>query len=209
MHIQSFVISPIGSNCYVLAESPEPGARAVLIDPGDRALTPVFEYIADRQFQVEAIWCTHGHFDHMLGVDVAREQYKVPVYLHRADIPVWDTAPEVTAQWLRQTVPPVAHPDIYWEEGTVVTLGDTRWNIIHTPGHSPGSVCIVGDQVAFTGDTLFAGSIGRTDFPLSSPEDMQASLQRLRTLPEDLRIYPGHGGPSSIGTECRTNPFFI
>ncbi|GMA51951.1 MBL fold hydrolase [Alicyclobacillus contaminans] len=207
MHIQAFVVSPIGSNCYVLAESETPGAQAVIIDPGHRDLQPVFDHIAKHQFEIVAIWCTHGHFDHMLGVDVARERYPVPVYLHKADLPVWDSAPQVCEMWLRQTVPPVRHPDSFWNDGTRVQLGRLEWTILHTPGHSPGSVCIVGDGVAFTGDTLFAGTIGRTDFPLSSPREMEASLARLQQLADDLVIYPGHGQHSTIGHEKRTNPF--
>ncbi len=125
----------------------------------------------------------------------ARKQYKVPVYLHRADIPVWDTAPEVTAQWLRQTVPPVAHPDIYWEEGTVVTLAHTLEHHTYTRVIRLEVFALSETRCAFTGDTLFAGSIRWNDFPLSSPEDMQASLQRLPNAARGSpRIYPGHGG---------------
>ncbi len=207
MHIQSFVISPIRSNCYVLAEADQPGAEAVIIDPGDINMQPVFQYIEEHKFRVVAIWCTHGHFDHVLGVDVARSRFPVQVYLHKADLVVWDQAPEVTAKWLGQHIEPIRHPDCYWDEGDVVRLGDTSWTIWHTPGHSPGSVCILGDGHAFTGDTLFAGTIGRTDFPTSDPAAMSRSLQRLRTWDDDIVIYPGHGPTSTIRAEKLHNPF--
>jgi glyoxylase-like metal-dependent hydrolase (beta-lactamase superfamily II) len=207
MHIQSFVISPIRSNCYVLAEDDVPGAEAVIIDPGDVNLEPVFQYIDAHQFRVVAIWCTHGHFDHMLGVDVARSRYAVPVYMHKADLVVWDQAPEVTAKWLGLHIEPIGHPDRYWDEGDVVQVGRTSWTIWHTPGHSPGSVCILGDGHAFTGDTLFAGTIGRTDFPTSDPAAMSESLRRLRTWDDAIVIYPGHGPESTIREEKLHNPF--
>lgn len=207
MKLSAFVISPIGSNCYVLAESEQPGAKAVVIDPGDTALQPVFNYINEHQFQVEAVWNTHGHFDHVMGVDLVRRKYNVPAYLHGLDVVVWDTMPEVTKQWLHRDVEPLSPPDQLWSGGDVATLGSLAFEIWHTPGHSPGSICLVGDEIAFTGDTLFAGSIGRTDFPLSSPEDMQSSLKRLLTLSDGLVVYPGHMRSSTIETERRTNPF--
>lgn len=207
MHIASFVISPIGSNCYVLAESEEPGAKAVIIDPGDIHLQPVFEYIEKNGFEITEIWCTHGHFDHVAGVEVARKQYPVPVYLHAADLEVWDGAPGAAERWLGQTIPPLGEPDVFWKDGDVVKVGDIEWNVWHTPGHSPGSVCLLSAEHAFTGDTLFAGTIGRTDFPASSPLDMQKSLDRLCTWDDAIQIFPGHGKSSTMSIEKRTNPF--
>jgi hydroxyacylglutathione hydrolase len=209
MKLASFVISPIGSNCYVLSESELAGSRAVIVDPGDTALEPVFAYIEANRFQLEAIWNTHGHFDHVMGVDLVRARYGVPAYLHAADVPVWDTMADVTQRWLQKRVEPLAPPDHLWSDGDVVELGSAQFQIWHTPGHSPGSVCFVGDEFTFTGDTLFAGSIGRTDFPLSSPVDMEQSLQRLLTLPDSTVIYPGHGHKSTIGEERKVNPFLV
>ncbi|SFU78427.1 MBL fold metallo-hydrolase [Alicyclobacillus macrosporangiidus] len=208
MLIRSFVISPFGSNCYVLAEADEPGARAVIIDPGDTAVTPVLAFVEQHRLAVEAIWNTHAHVDHVMGVDVVRDRLSVPAWLHRADVPVWEAMPESAQRWLNQTVPPLRAPDAFWEDGDVVTLGDLRFTVWHTPGHSPGSVCLIGEKVAFTGDTLFAGTIGRTDLPLSDPAAMERSLRRLQGLPDDLTIYPGHMGTSTIGRERQANPFF-
>ncbi|MCL6516524.1 MBL fold metallo-hydrolase [Alicyclobacillus sp.] len=208
MRIQGFVISPFGSNCYVLAESEEPGARAVIVDPGDTAVEPVLDYVAQHRLAVQAIWNTHAHVDHVMGVDVVRDRLGVPAWLHPDDLPVWNEMPTSARMWLNQTVPPLRAPDHLWADGDVVKLGSLSFTVWHTPGHSPGSVCLIGEDIAFTGDTLFAGTIGRTDLPLSDPEAMRRSLQRLQALPDALLIYPGHMGSSTIGRERQTNPFF-
>jgi glyoxylase-like metal-dependent hydrolase (beta-lactamase superfamily II) len=207
MKLTSFVVSPIGSNCYVLAEGDAPGAKAVVIDPGDTELDPVISYIDQHSLQVVAIWNTHAHFDHVLGVDVLRRRYHVPAIVHPADRPLWDAAHEVTRQWLGRTAEPLSPPDQYWQDGDVVELGSLRFTVWHTPGHSPGSVCLVGDDIAFTGDTLFAGSIGRTDLPLSDPAAMRQSLRRLLQWPDSLRLYPGHMRETTMGHERQWNPF--
>lgn len=207
--LSSFVISPIGSNCYVLSENGQHGAKAVIIDPGDTHLAPVFDYITENQLNVVAVWNTHGHFDHVMGVDVVRDRYGVPAYLHMSDVPVWDSMSAITERWLHKHVAPLAPPDHLWSDGDMAELGGLCFEIWHTPGHSPGSICLVGEGIALTGDTLFAGSIGRTDFPLSSPVDMQKSLQRLLTLPDDTPIYPGHARASTLEVERKTNPFLV
>jgi hydroxyacylglutathione hydrolase len=207
MKIASFVVSPLASNCYVLAEAERPGAKAVVIDPGDTALEPVISYIEEGQLALQAIWCTHAHLDHVMGVDILRRRYGVPAVVHGADRPLWDTVHESVRLWLGREAEPLSPPDEVWQDGDVVTLGTLRFTIWHTPGHSPGSVCLVGDDVAFTGDTLFAGSIGRTDLPFSDPSAMQASLRRLLSLPDDLRLYPGHMGTTVMAHERRWNPF--
>ncbi|MCL6637409.1 MAG: MBL fold metallo-hydrolase [Alicyclobacillus sp.] len=208
MPVQAFVVSPLSSNCYVLSPRDVPGAPAVLVDPGDDALDPVFQYIEEHRFQVQAVWCTHAHLDHVLGVDVVRRRYHVPAWVHAADVPLWDSLPSAAGSWLQRTVPSLAPPDHFWQDGDQVSVGEWTFTVWHTPGHSPGSVCLVGEDVAFTGDTLFAGTIGRTDLPLSNAAEMQRSLRRLHTLDDALVLYPGHMGSTTIGRERRVNPFF-
>ena len=207
MKIQSFVVSPFASNCYVLSLDAEEGRDAVIIDPGDTALEAVFRYIEENGLQVQAIWNTHAHLDHVMGVDVVRDRYGVQAFVHGDDLPVWDGLAQSARNWLSKEVSPLASPDGLWADGDEVSLGSHKFRIWHTPGHSPGSVCLVGDEVAFTGDTLFAGTIGRTDLPLSDASAMQTSLQKLLALPDGLQLFPGHMNPTSMAHERNTNPF--
>ncbi|MBX5436497.1 MAG: MBL fold metallo-hydrolase [Alicyclobacillaceae bacterium] len=207
MRIDAFVVSPIESNCYVVAEDDREGADAVIIDPGDTELGRVFDFIDGRRLHVVAVWNTHAHLDHVMGVDVVRRRYGVPAFLHPADEPLWHTLAEQTRNLLGREVPPLDPPDHALSEGQILMLGRHRFRVWHTPGHSPGSVCFVHDAVAFTGDTLFAGTIGRTDLRLSDPAAMEASLARLLEWPDQLKLYPGHMGTTTMERERRTNPF--
>ncbi|EJY54467.1 beta-lactamase domain-containing protein [Alicyclobacillus hesperidum URH17-3-68] len=178
-----------------------------MIDPGDLHLDPVFEFIDGTGLQIVANWNTHAHFDHIIGVDLLRDRYGILAWVHEADAPVWAKAHVAHEQFLGTPAPPVAKPDQYMHDGDTLTLGDETFTVWHTPGHSPGSVCLVGKQIVFSGDTLFAGTIGRTDLEGSSPEDMQQSLARILDWRDDLMIYPGHGVPTSMAVERRNNRF--
>lgn len=207
MRIQSFVVSSFASNCYVLALDKEEGQQAVIIDPGDMELEPVFHYIDENQLEVIAVWNTHAHLDHVTGVDLVRNRFKVPAYIHEDDRILWENISEMTQSWIGKTVAPLRDPDGLWKDGDEVSLGKHRFRIWHTPGHSPGSVCLVGEELAFTGDTLFAGTIGRTDLPMSNPSHMRDSLKKLSALSDSLTLYPGHMQASTMERERRTNPF--
>lgn len=209
MKIERFVISPLQSNCYVVSEDTGPGADTVIIDPGDTALEPVFSYIDEHQLNVKEIWCTHGHFDHVLGTNETRRRYLAPVILHRSDLALWQEAHEHAKMWLGQEKEPLSLPDRYWADGDTVHLGGDSFSVWHTPGHSPGGVCLVGESVVFTGDTLFAGTIGRTDFPESSAGEMKTSLLRLLELSDTAELYPGHMQITSMGEQRKTNPFLL
>ncbi|QQE77447.1 MBL fold metallo-hydrolase [Alicyclobacillus sp. SO9] len=209
MKIERFVISPLQSNCYVVSESEDPDAKAVVIDPGDTALSPVLTYIEEHRLKLTAVWCTHGHFDHVLGTDELRRRYGVPIFLHRSDFALWQQAHEHAKMWLNQDTAPLSVPDRFWTDGDVVSLGETSFSVWHTPGHSPGGVCLVGESIVFTGDTLFAGTIGRTDFPESDAEAMKSSLHRLLNLADTTQLYPGHMQATAMGHERKTNPFLL
>lgn len=207
MKLQSFVLSPFQSNCYVLSESDTKGAPTVVIDPGDLDVTRVMDYISQHQYQVEAVWLTHGHLDHVMGVDVIRQAYDVPAYVHAADLDVWERLADDAARWLGKQVPSLGPPDGYFEDGQTLACGNVSFTVWHTPGHSPGSICLIGDDVALTGDTLFAQGVGRTDLPGGSFTELTSSLKRLLTLEDSVRIYPGHMGTSTMGFERQVNPF--
>ena len=191
-------------NCYILAD---PDTRhAVLIDPGEAAELFLRRLEAET-LTLTAIWLTHAHIDHISGVETIVERTSVPIHLHPADRSLYGHVSE-QAQWLgvRPVTPP--EPDHELAAGDVLELGSLRFTVRHVPGHSPGGVAFVGHGVAFVGDALFAGSIGRTDLPGGNTQQLLDSIrQELFTLPEDTVVYPGHGPETTVGHEKRTNPF--
>lgn len=191
-------------NAYILADR-ESGA-AVLIDPGEEAEL-FLRRLATERLALEAVWLTHAHVDHVLGVGRVLAAHPVPLYLHPADRPLYDGLPE-QAGWfgLEAEAPPP--PDHDLADGQRLTLGGLVFEVLHVPGHTPGHVVFVGHGVALVGDVLFAGSIGRTDLPGGETQTLLASIrERLLPLPEETIVYPGHGPETTIGHERRTNPF--
>ena len=201
--IVTLAVGAFESNCYLVC-----GARAcLLIDPGED-LARIEAELARREARVEAVLLTHGHADHVHALSGLLARHPAPVYLHPADavwafgeanrIPPWYDTPPARPDDLR---PVTAMEPLAFDEMAV--------HVIETPGHSPGSVCYhVPDwNTLFSGDTLFRGSIGRTDLPGSDPEAMRASLTGLTSLPPATRVYPGHGAPTTIAEERRTNLF--
>lgn len=191
-------------NCYLLAD---PDAReAVLIDPGEEA-DLFLRRVETEQLTLTAIWLTHAHLDHILGVRAVVERTGVPVYLHPADRPLYDGVAHQGA-WLgvRAEQPPAPDHDI--AHGETLTVGSLEFEVRHVPGHSPGSVAIIGHGVAFVGDAMFAGSVGRVDLPGGDGAALLASIQeQLLTLADDTVVYSGHGPETTIGVERRANPF--
>ena len=185
---------PLGlyqTNCYILAE----GDRCLVIDPGDEA-EKLLALLQQHSLTVEAVLLTHGHFDHVGAVKTLAAETDCRVFLHEEEL----TLPAA------MTAGKLYYTDLY-KEGDRLTLAGMSFEVLHTPGHTPGSVCLRFDQHLFSGDTLFAGSCGRTDFPGSSPAAMVRSLSRLSKLEDDLKVYPGHGEDTTIGEEKRYNPY--
>ncbi len=196
------------ANCYVVGC--EKSAQAVMIDPGFDAVESerIFEKVSENGLEIKCVVNTHGHIDHTCGNGLVKEKMRVPILIHRGDATMLtDSRINLSggvgmANWIS---PPA---DRLLEEGDVIDVGELSFKVIHTPGHSRGSISILGKDVVFTGDTLFAGSIGRTDFPGSSPEMIIHSIRnKLMKLPDDMKVYPGHGPSSTIGQEKRSNPF--
>ncbi|MGH7522516.1 MAG: MBL fold metallo-hydrolase [Gemmatimonadales bacterium] len=192
-------------NCYLVVDE-EAGACAI-VDPGEEAGL-ILHKVKDTGAQPVAIWLTHAHLDHVLGVPKVAQETGVSVWLHPADRPLYDTVPEQAA-WFGLAAPQgLPAPDREMVHGEQLQVGDLRFDVRHAPGHSPGSVCLLGPGVAFSGDVLFAGSIGRTDLPGGDFETLIASIEReLLPLPDDTIVYSGHGPETTIGRERRTNPF--
>lgn len=191
-------------NCYLVAD-PESG-DAALVDPGeDSAL-----FLARARHEgwtVRAVWLTHAHVDHVAGVAAVRAATGAAVWLHPADRTLYDHAAD-QARALGLRIEPPPPPDRRFAEGEPVAVGGVRFEVLHTPGHSPGGVTLVGHGMAFVGDLLFAGSVGRTDLPGGDTDVLLASIrERLFALPDDTVVHAGHGPATTIGAEKRDNPF--
>jgi glyoxylase-like metal-dependent hydrolase (beta-lactamase superfamily II) len=180
--------------------------RAVLIDPGDEGARLV-AMVRDSGATLDAIWITHAHVDHIAAINEVRRHYDVPVHLHPLDLPYYTRLSARAAEMYAIPYEQPEGPDHELADGDVLSVGALRFTVMHVPGHAPGLVSFNGEGVALSGDLLFAGSIGRTDLPLSNPFDMDASLERIATLPPETIVYPGHGGTTTIGDEKRSNPF--
>lgn len=191
-------------NCYLVLD--EATAECAIVDPGEGAGL-ILHKVEQAGAHAAGIWLTHAHLDHVLGVPRVAEATGAPVYLHPADRPLYDHVPDqALAFGLRaERLPP---PDRAYVHGDVLRVGELAFTVRHAPGHSPGSVCLVGEGVVFGGDVLFQGSIGRTDLPGGDFETLRTSIEReLLCLPDSTIVYSGHGPETTIGIERRTNPF--
>lgn len=194
-------------NCYLVVDEQPGGGECAIVDPGEEAGL-ILHKVRETGAKPVAIWLTHAHLDHVLGVPTIAQETGASVWLHAADRPLYDAVPEQAA-WFGLAEPPrLPAPDRHMVHGEQLELGNLRFEVRHAPGHSPGSVCLLGPGVAFSGDVLFAGSIGRTDLPGGDFETLIASIEReLLPLPDDTILYSGHGPETTIGRERRTNPF--
>ncbi len=199
MKIRTFTVGWLSTNCYVMHS--QHTRDAIVVDPGfDNLLEAdqIIRYLDSEALKVKFVINTHGHSDHVSGNRTLQEKCHVPVCIHAAD-----------AQLLRNETGSVSGPDVLLKDGESIGFGDSKLTVVHTPGHTKGSICLLATNLIFTGDTLFAGSIGRTDFPDSSYTDMLLSLEKLKQLSDGLVVYPGHGPSSLLCEEKRTNPFLV
>lgn len=204
MKISRLTVGPFEENCYLIVD--EATRRAALVDPGDEAAR-IVKLVRDSGAELDAIWLTHAHIDHIGAVAAVKRVWDVPVFLHPADLPLYAAGDRQAAFYGLDFEQP-GPPERELHDGDRLRVGDLAFDVLHLPGHAPGLVVFHGKGVVLAGDLLFAGSIGRTDLPLSSPADMAASLTRLMTeLADDVVVHPGHGPSTSIGRERAGNPF--
>jgi glyoxylase-like metal-dependent hydrolase (beta-lactamase superfamily II) len=192
------------ANCFVLGC--DATQEAAVIDPGDEP-DRILLALAESNLTVKLIINTHGHFDHVGANKKLNEVTGAPILIHPLDAPMLNQLADSAAAWgmAADNSPP---PDRELQGGDQVSFGKINLKVLHTPGHTPGGISLYTDQEVFVGDTLFAGSIGRTDFPGGNFETLKESIQqKLFALSDDLKVYPGHNQPTTIGVEKRTNPF--
>ncbi|HKW48912.1 MAG TPA: MBL fold metallo-hydrolase [Gemmatimonadaceae bacterium] len=203
MKIDWCTVGAFQENSYLIVDSST--RRAVLVDPGAEP-QQIIQMVRASGATLDAIWLTHAHIDHIGAIAPVKRVWDVPIYMHPADKPLYDRGViQAAAYGLSFEQPP--DPDHDLAEGDVLNVGSLQFDVLHVPGHAPGHVAFVGGGQMLGGDLLFAGSIGRTDLPLSDPERMIESLERVAALPDDTVVYPGHGPATSIGRERVTNPF--
>jgi hydroxyacylglutathione hydrolase len=207
--LESVPVGMLMCNCIIVGD--EATKRAIVIDPGDE-IEKISALLDKHGLTVAAIVATHGHIDHVGGIAALKALTGAPVMLHEADAPMYENL-ALQAQWLGVATPPTTQIDKYLSDRQQLEFGKQKLEVLHTPGHSPGSVSFVVPHdlpTIFAGDTLFAGSIGRTDLWGGSFDQIIQSIRgTLLPLPDDSIVLPGHGPRTTIGTERATNPFLV
>jgi len=208
MITKMFTVGTLFTNCYVVGctETKE----ALIIDPGfetDLEAETVLKEINQRKLRARYIMNTHGHHDHTAGNGIMKRLTGAPILIHEYDAPMLTDSSKNLSMLFGLRTASLPPADRMLHDGDVVQVGDVALRVLHTPGHSRGGISLLGAEAVFTGDTLFAGSIGRTDLSGSSYEEIILSIKKLATLPDHIKVYPGHGPTSTIGEERRHNPF--
>lgn len=203
MNVETFTVGAFQENCYLVVD--DGTRRAVIVDPGGEG-DRLIEAIESSGADLEAIWITHAHVDHVGAIASIKRRWDVPVYLHPADRRLYAAASRQAELYgVPFEEPPP--PDREFSDGQHLELGGAEFTVMHAPGHAPGHVVIHGQGMALVGDCLFAGSIGRTDLPFSNPPQLAETLKKIADLPPETVVYPGHGMETTIAEERRSNPF--
>lgn len=207
IEFHALAVGPLETNCYIIWDTET--LVAAIIDPGgDRAR--IEQSISSHGLNAKLVLLTHGHFDHcFVAGDIAR-QYGVEIAMHGADIEQIEQGMDIAAMFYDVSSFVEFSPSRLLTDGDVLSLGETALEVIHTPGHSRGGLCFVTDAGVFCGDTIFAGSIGRTDFPGGSHPQLIASINaKLLSMKDETPLYPGHGPATTVGRERASNPYLI
>ena len=203
MILKKLVVGPLASNCYIVgAEATKEG---MVIDPADEA-EKILQSVKELGLKIKLIVLTHGHPDHVGALKEVKEATSAEIVIHADDVEILQQQFLGFLFGLSYPIPPP--PDRLLKEGDSIDIGDRHFSVIHTPGHTPGGICLLGHGVLFSGDSLFNYGIGRYDLPGGDYNQLMDSLQtKLMALPDDTIVYPGHGPDTTIGAERRGNPF--
>lgn len=205
MIIGTFVVGPVQTNCYIVAD--DKSKEAVVIDPGSNA-NAILENIRKNNWNIKAILLTHGHFDHIEAVEKLKKELNIPLYAHENEkIILENSTGNLSNSFTHNKIE--LHADKFFKDRDKFSFGKITFEVILTPGHTPGGVCYYckEENILFSGDTLFLLSIGRTDFPYGSYSDLIKSIkEKLFVLPDETKVFSGHGDATTIGREKRENP---
>ena len=210
-NVISMPLGPVETNCFILSVPSGPDPRGCyLIDCGMEP-EPLLDRVAELALQPRGLLLTHCHYDHIGGVEHLLERFgPMPIWVHPIEAD-WNGDPMLNLSGMTPWPCIAPQPDMRFEDGDRLDLLGSQWNVMHLPGHSPGSVALHDPVhgILLAGDTLFAGSVGRVDFPTSDPGAMKRSLERLMTLPDRTEVHPGHGPATTIGRERLSNPYIL
>lgn len=207
MILETLEVGPYMANCYIVGS--EKTRKGLVIDPGADAPS-ILRVVEKHGLSISFVAITHAHIDHIGAIKQVVEATGARLEMHRLDYegPFLQQMNRMVAQFTGGSVEEFPKPDRMLEDGDIINVGELKFTVIHTPGHSPGGICLYGEGVVFTGDTLFNTGIGRTDFPGCNYEDIMRSIRdRLLTLPGDTTVYPGHGPSTTVRYEKQWNPF--
>ena len=205
--VRGIVVGVFAENCWIIGSRRT--REGIVIDPGDQP-DEILNLARDMGLNIKVIANSHAHLDHILGVRGVQEATGAKFLLHPHELGIARGAAETAAQWLGQRVEPPPEPDALLAAGDEVEVAGVKLKVIHTPGHSPGSISFYTDGMLFSGDTMFRGSIGRTDLPGGDhDQEMSSIVDRLLELPDDTIVLPGHMQETKIGIERQTNPFIL
>jgi hydroxyacylglutathione hydrolase len=203
MNIQKIIVGQLDVNCYIISD--EATSEALIIDPGDES-ERIIELIDAARLTPKYILFTHAHYDHVCAAKELHDRYKAIFLMHEKELATYHMTTQLCISWgFAAEDFPV--PEKLLNDGDTISVGTLPFTVLHTPGHTPGSICLHGENVLFSGDTLFRGSVGRTDLPGGDSGLLSRSLEKLMLLPGETRVMCGHNGETSIAEEIRYNPF--
>lgn len=203
MFIKTLIVGPLECNCYIVADNAT--TVAMVVDPGDEP-DRIIDEIIKNSFILQYIILTHAHFDHVGAVAELKKTFNAKVAVHEDELKLYNAVKDQGAFW-GYDIEPLPKPDILLKENDKIKIGSLLFEVLHTAGHSPGSICLYGEAMVLTGDTLFQGSVGRTDLYGGDIAKLRGSFKRLLTLPSQTKVLPGHGLASTIGEEEKENLF--
>ena len=204
IQITGVVSGNLQVNCYIVYDVNL--KKAIIVDPGEQA-QKVINKIETLNLQPELLINTHGHFDHIFSDDIIREKYNIPLAIFKDDVEMLSDSNSNLSQYMDNPIT-IKQADIIFDKEEVKETSFCKYKVIHTPGHSKGSICILIDDILFSGDTVFKYSIGRTDLLGGNYNEFMQSLEKIKKLPKNIIIYPGHGPVTTLKEELENNPYF-